>query len=319
MLTALAANTWLARFTGVSRWCPNFSIYRVFSLLLLAAFVLAACEPVQSSLGPPKKTEAQALQALETATEELGTKVNAEIDARAKYVQAATDAGQPVEIVLRLLRRIVVLAVTKADVERLLQEWRAAKKAVKEVQKKIETLITALETDYGAEAKNEAKKAKENVEKVVTAVKEVRQAKSVGAINTAENKVKAAVTTAKETVKNAKNTAEAKETAKKNEEAKKEAEKAAGLLRRGDLIYSVPEGTSGAFYKLTAGGPVKLGKPEVALLYKFYYVAYIGGLTDYVVIPDRSERRSIARIYVRRKSGGPETLVKTHSNVGVSP
>ena len=77
-----------------------------------------------SSAALRKKTEA--LQALEDATGELETKINAEINSRVKYVKAG---GQ--EIVWLLLRRIVVLGVItdeqKAELKRLLQKWRAAK------------------------------------------------------------------------------------------------------------------------------------------------------------------------------------------------
>ena len=71
--------------------------YPLFSLLLGAALLLVSCEPTSSSAAPRKKTEA--LQALEDATGELETKMNAEIDARVKYVKAG---GQ--EIVWLLLR-----------------------------------------------------------------------------------------------------------------------------------------------------------------------------------------------------------------------
>ena len=278
----------------------NSLCFRGLFAVLAAAFLLAACAPVGSSpSGPPKKTEAQALQALETETENLEKAINTEIDTRKAYVAAAVSTGQTPEIaMLHLLRRIVVLGQTpQKSLADLLQEWRAAKKAVEEVQKKIETLIKALENDYGEAAKQEATKVRANVTDVTNAVKEVRQATTTAAITTAETKVKTAVQTAKETVTNAKENAQA-----------------ADLLRPGDLLYSVLEGTGGAHYKLAAGAPAKLGAREVALFNKFNGFRYIGGLTDYVVIRDR--RNKAANIYVRRKSGGTPTLVQTHKNLG---
>ena len=109
-----------------------------------------------------------------------------------------------------------------------MQEWRDAKKAVEEVQKKIETLITALETDYGAEAKQAATKAKANVTAVTDAVKEVRKSTSVKAINTAKATVATAIKTAKETL------AKAVETAKKAEKRSK--------LPAKTLIYGTADG-----------------------------------------------------------------------------
>ena len=56
--------------------------------LLAAMFLLVSCaEP--SSSGPRKKTEAQALQALETATNELGKAITTEIAARKTYATAS--------------------------------------------------------------------------------------------------------------------------------------------------------------------------------------------------------------------------------------
>ena len=78
---------------------------------------------------PRKKTEA--LQALETETENLGKAINKEIDARAAYV-ANVPAGQKVETAMwRLLRRMVVLGqkASPDELKRLLQEWRDAKKS----------------------------------------------------------------------------------------------------------------------------------------------------------------------------------------------
>ena len=111
-----------------------YNFYQAFSLLLLAAFLLVSCEPPAFSPTPRKKREAEALQSLETETENLGKAINKEIDAREAYV-AAVPAGQKVETAMwRLLRRIVVLGVMteaeqKAELKRLLQEWRDAKKS----------------------------------------------------------------------------------------------------------------------------------------------------------------------------------------------
>ena len=180
--------------------------------------MLFSCEPVESSLGPPQKTEAQALQLLETETENLEKAINTEIDARAKYVKAATDASLPVKTaMLRLLRRIVLLGATpaqEAEVKRLLEAWEAAKKAVEQVEQRIESLIAELKNMDSETAKQAASTAEENVTAVTDAVEEVRQAKTAADITAAEAKVKTAVTTAKETV------TKAKETAQKNEEAK---------------------------------------------------------------------------------------------------
>ena len=63
-----------------------------------------------------------------------------------------------------LLRRIVVLGVAtaeqKAKVARLLEEWEAAKKAVEEVQKKIDSLIAELQIMESETANVAQKKCK---------------------------------------------------------------------------------------------------------------------------------------------------------------
>ena len=65
---------------------------------------------------------------------------------------------------LRLLRRIVVPGVAtaeqKAKVARLLQEWEAAKKAVEELQKKIDSLIAELQSMESETANVSQKKCK---------------------------------------------------------------------------------------------------------------------------------------------------------------
>ena len=137
--------------------------------------MLASCEPVSSSSAPHKKTEAETLQALQTAIEvDLKNAIDEEITAKRNYIAK----GGTEMLVWRLLRQIVVLGqTTQKSLAELLQEWRAAKKAVEEVQKKIETLITALKTDYREAAKQAATTAKENVTAVTDAVENVRQAK----------------------------------------------------------------------------------------------------------------------------------------------
>ena len=108
----------------------SFRGFRSLFALLAILFLLVSCEPPASPSAPRKKTEA--LQALET--ENLGKAINKEIDAREAYV-AAVPAGQKVETAMwRLLRRMVVLGVMteaeqKAELKRLLQEWRDAKKS----------------------------------------------------------------------------------------------------------------------------------------------------------------------------------------------
>ena len=196
--------------------------------------MLLACAPVGSSpSGPPKKTEAQALKALGDATEELGKKIELEIDARKAYVAAAVRAGEtPKTAMLRLLRRIVVMGVTKADVERLLQKWQAAQKAVEQVEQKIKSLIAELKSIDSPTAKDAATKTETKVKEVVAVVQKVREAKDPTTIDQvaqdAKKIVAAKTEEAKKTVK------KAKETAKKNEEAKKERSK----LPDKTLIYT---------------------------------------------------------------------------------
>ena len=60
----------------------------------------------------------------------------------------------------------------------------------------------------------------------------------------------------------------------------------------------------GPYYKLAAGGPVKLGKTLPS------YSQPLSGLTDYVIEDGGN------RFYVRRKSGGPATVVQTCENFG---
>ena len=102
----------------------SFRGFRSLFALLAILFLLVSCEPPGSPSAPRKKREAEALQALEK-----------EIDDREAYA-AAVPAGQKVETAMsRLLRRIVVLGVMteaeqKAELKRLLQEWRDAKKSL---------------------------------------------------------------------------------------------------------------------------------------------------------------------------------------------
>ena len=260
------------------------SFQPVALLLLAAAFLLAACAPVESSSAPRKKTEAEALQALETETGNLGEVISKEIDARVKYVKAADSAGVP--IVWRLLRRIVLLGATpaqEAEVKRLLEAWEAAKKAVEEVEQKIESLIAELKNMESETAKQVASTAETDVQAVVAVVQEVRKENDPATIDQVATKAKTDLET---TVKKAKETVKkAVETAQKNEEHSN--------LPAKTLIYVTADRK---IYKLSGG--------NVNALSLFFEESVLGLPIGYTVLIQGGDK-----VYVRG-AGGARTAVK---------
>ena len=101
-------------------------------------------------------------------------------------------------------------------------------KIVEQVEQKIRRLIAELQSIDSETVKQAATKAKENV-------KTMRKGTRPTSITAAKAEVAKAVKAAKEQVK------KARKAVKNREEAKK----AAGLLRCGDIFYSLVEGTDG--------------------------------------------------------------------------
>ena len=93
---------------------------------------MVSCASVSPSSAPRKKTETEALQALETETANLEKAITKEIDAR----KACVKAGGTKTAMLRLLRPIVVLGQTPQQLDDLYKKWKEAKKAVEQVEQK---------------------------------------------------------------------------------------------------------------------------------------------------------------------------------------
>ena len=164
-----------ALFAGALRWCgktfQNPLCFRGLFAILAAAFLLAACEPVDSSRGPSKE---QAAKQLNTATAKLQTAIEEEVKARKAYVKAATDAGKtPQTAMLRLLRRIVVLGLTFGEAEK---KWENAREKVKEQHDEVKKAIDELRSaGGGAQANSVADTIKNAMQAVANLRKAITQ------------------------------------------------------------------------------------------------------------------------------------------------
>ena len=182
------------------------SFLPVALLFVAAAFVLASCEPVHSSLGPAPRAQSAILGDLNTATKSLNTAVQNEITTAQAYKRGGGT------IAWRLLRRIVVLGhkLPGGDAK---AKWEHAVQDVDSARNKVNDLLTELTNAVGEEAakENEAVKA---VKEFTAAVQQVRDAKGdTNLLQTAQNTVNTKFTAADTQVTNTKNDAETREKA----------------------------------------------------------------------------------------------------------